>query len=111
MLEELKKQVCQANLELWNAGLVTLTWGNVSAIDRSSGLVAIKPSGVPYEQLQPEQMVVVDLRGRVVEGKLNPSSDTPTHLLLYQSFAAIGGIAHTHSPHATQFAQACREIP
>lgn len=111
MLEELKQKVCEANRTLQEAGLITLTWGNVSGIDRSAGLVAIKPSGVPYNQLRPEHMVIVDLRGRIVEGALNPSSDTPTHLLLYRSFEAIGGVTHTHSPHATLFAQACREIP
>ena len=93
------------------SGLVTLTWGNASGIDREKGLVVIKPSGVPYDELQPERMVVVDLEGRVVEGDLKPSSDTPTHLVLYRAFEGIGGIVHTHSRHATMFAQARREIP
>ena len=111
MLEELKRRVCAANRDLVKTGLVTLTWGNVSGIDRQKGLVVIKPSGVPYDELQPECMVVVDLEGRVVEGDLKPSSDTPTHLVLYRAFEAIGGVVHTHSRHATMFAQARREIP
>ena len=111
MLEELKQSVCEANRELDRQRLVTLTWGNTSAIDRSSGLVVIKPSGVPYDALRPETMVVVDLAGRVVEGALRPSSDTPTHIRIYQAFASVSGVTHTHSPHATMFAQACRPIP
>lgn len=111
MLEELKKAVCAANRELASHGLVTLTWGNASGVDHSRGLVVIKPSGVPYEALQPADMVVVDLDGKQADGRLRPSSDTPTHLLLYQTFERIGGIAHTHSRHATMFAQARREIP
>ena len=111
MLEQLKESVCQANLELVKQGLVTLTWGNVSGISDDRQHVVIKPSGLPYEQMQPKHMVVVDLEGRGVEGELRPSSDTPTHLLLYQHFESIGGIAHTHSRHATTFAQARIEIP
>ena len=95
MLEALKKEVCEANLELVKHGLVIFTWGNVSAIDRTSGLVVIKPSGVAYEQMKPEDMVVVDLDGHIVEGSLKPSSDTPTHLVLYKAFPAIGGVVHT----------------
>ena len=110
MLEELKKEVCQSNRELVRCGLVILTWGNVSGIDRQRGLVAIKPSGVPYDELEPSHMVIVDLEGNIVEGPLRPSSDTPTHLLLYRSFERIGGITHTHSRYATMFAQARREI-
>ncbi len=106
MLEELKKQVCEANLLLPKHGLVTFTWGNVSAIDRESGYVVIKPSGVEYDNLTPDKMVVVDLDGNVVEGDLNPSSDTPTHVYLYRNFADIGGVVHTHSTNATAFAQA-----
>jgi L-ribulose-5-phosphate 4-epimerase len=111
MLEALKEQVCQANLDLVAHGLVTLTWGNVSGISDDRQHVVIKPSGVPYDDMRPEHMVVVDLDGNVVEGKLLPSSDTPTHVLLYRSFAAIGGITHTHSANATIFAQARLEIP
>ena len=106
MLEALKKEVWEANEALPKLGLVTFTWGNVSGIDREQGLFVIKPSGVPYEQLQPEDMVVVDLSGRVVEGRLNPSSDTLTHAVLYRSFPHIGGIVHAHSPWAVSFAQA-----
>ncbi len=95
MLEELKKQVWEANMELPRRGLVTYTWGNVSGIDRASGLFVIKPSGVEYEELTPEILVVMDLEGRRVEGELNPSSDTPTHLELYKAFSEIGGIVHT----------------
>jgi L-ribulose-5-phosphate 4-epimerase len=109
--DALKETVCKCNLELARSGLVPLTWGNVSGIDRRQGVVAIKPSGVPYEQLEPQSMVVVDLDGKVVEGTLKPSSDTATHLILYSSFEQIGGIAHSHSRHATMFAQARREIP
>ncbi len=111
MLEALKAMVCEANLELVRHGLVTLTWGNVSGIDRTCGLVAIKPSGVPYDRLIPETIVLTDLDGRVVEGDYAPSSDTPTHLCLYRAFAQIGGVVHTHSAYATAFAQAGREIP
>ena len=111
MLDELRADVCKANLDLVAHGLVTLTWGNVSAIDRERGFVAIKPSGVPYDVMRPEHIVLVDLDGRVAEGALRPSSDTPTHLLLYRHFAAVGGITHTHSLHATMFAQARAEIP
>ena len=101
MLEELKKKVCQANLDLVKHGLVIFTWGNVSAIDRASGLVVIKPSGVSYDDMKPSDMVVVDLDGNVVEGSLRPSSDTPTHLVLYKAFREIGGVVHTHSTFAT----------
>lgn len=111
MLENLKKTVWQANLLLPKHGLVTFTWGNVSGIDRETGLVVIKPSGVDYEGMTVEDMVVVDLQGNVVEGKWKPSSDTPTHLELYKAFPGIGGIVHTHSRWATTFAQAGREIP
>ena len=111
MLEQLKLEVCAANLALPQYRLVTFTWGNVSGIDRESGLVVIKPSGVPYTDLKPEHMVVVDLEGRIVEGNLRPSSDTPTHLVLYRQFAEIGGVVHTHSPWATSWAQAGRGIP
>jgi len=111
MLEQLKAEVCEANLELVRQGLVTLTWGNVSGINPQRELVVIKPSGVPYGQIEPEQMVVVDLDGRVVEGRLRPSSDTPTHVLLYRHFQGVGGVTHTHSPKATMFAQARVEIP
>ena len=111
MLEELKTKVCQANLDLVKHGLVIFTWGNVSAIDRESGLVVIKPSGVSYDNMKPADMVVVDLDGNVVEGDLRPSSDTPTHLVLYKAFPNIGGVVHTHSTFATAWAQAGRDIP
>jgi L-ribulose-5-phosphate 4-epimerase len=111
MHEELKKAVHDANLELNERQLVICSWGNVSGIDRSTGIVAIKPSGVPYEELTADKIVLLDLDGNVVEGDLNPSSDTPTHLELYRSFACVGGICHTHSPNATMWAQACRAIP
>ena len=111
MLEELKEKVCKANLDLVKHGLVLFTWGNVSAIDRESGLVVIKPSGVSYDGMKPSDMVVVDLEGTVVEGDLNPSSDTPTHLVLYKAFPEIGGVVHTHSTFATAWAQAGRDIP
>ena len=111
MLEALKEKVWQANLSLPKHGLVTFTWGNVSGIDREKGLVVIKPSGVEYEGMTAEDMVVVDLEGNVVEGKWKPSSDTPTHLELYKAFPEIGGIVHTHSRWATSFAQAGRGIP
>ncbi|MBC7217737.1 MAG: L-ribulose-5-phosphate 4-epimerase [Candidatus Caldatribacterium sp.] len=112
MLEELKREVWEANLELFRQGLVILTWGNVSGIHREKGLVVIKPSGVPYDALSWEHMVVVDLEnGKVVEGELRPSSDTPTHLELYRHFERIGGVAHTHSSWACVWAQAQRDIP
>jgi L-ribulose-5-phosphate 4-epimerase len=112
MLEELKRQVCQANLDLVREGLVILTFGNASGIDRARGLVVIKPSGVSYDGMKPEHMVVVSLEsGAVVEGSLNPSSDTPTHLVLYRAFPGVGGIVHTHSLHAAAWAQAKRGIP
>ena len=111
MLEELKKKVCEANLALVCHGLVTLTWGNASAIDREKGLVVIKPSGVAYSSMTPEDMVAVDLNGNVVEGRYRPSSDTPTHLVLYRAFPSVGGIVHTHSTYATAWAQAARAIP
>ena len=111
MLEELKEQVLAANLELPKQGVVKYTWGNVSGIDREQGLVVIKPSGVPYEKLTVSDMVVVDLTGTVVEGGLNPSSDTPTHIELYKAFPDIGGVCHTHSTYAVSFAQAGRHIP
>ena len=110
MLDELKKKVLKANLDLVKNGLVLYTWGNVSQIDRKSGLVVIKPSGVSYDAMTAEDMVVVDLNGRVVEGKYKPSSDTPTHLELYREHGEIGGIVHTHSTYATSFAQAGKEI-
>ncbi|MCR5136337.1 MAG: class II aldolase/adducin family protein, partial [Oscillospiraceae bacterium] len=110
-MEELKQQVCEANLLLPKYGLVTFTWGNVSGIDRESGLFVIKPSGVDYDGMRPEDMVVVDLCGKVVEGKWKPSSDTATHLELYKAFPEIGGIVHTHSSYATSWAQAGRDIP
>lgn len=111
MLEALKETVCEANLELFRRGVVLYTWGNVSGIDRARGLVVIKPSGVPYQGMQPSDMVVVDLEGRIVEGTLRPSSDTLTHLELYKAFPEIGGVVHTHSTHAVVFAQAGMEIP
>ena len=111
MLEELKQKVYEANMDLPHYGLVTFTWGNVSAIDREKGLFVIKPSGVDYNLLKPEDMVVMDLNGNKVEGRYNPSSDTPTHLELYKAFPEIGGIVHTHSTYATSWAQAGRAIP
>ena len=111
MLEELKQKVFEANMQLPKYGLVTFTWGNVSGIDRESGLVVIKPSGVEYDTMKPEDMVVVDLDGKVVEGKYRPSSDTPTHVELYKAFPKVGGIVHTHSSWATSWAQAGRSIP
>ena len=111
MLEALKKEVLQANLQLVTHRLVLFTWGNVSGIDRRAGLVVIKPSGVEYDRLTAEMMVVVSLDGEVVEGSLNPSSDTPTHLELYTACPEIGGVAHTHSTYATAWAQARRDIP
>lgn len=112
MVDVLKEQVCKANLESVKEGLVIQTWGNVSGIDRASGCVVIKPSGLSYDGMKPEHMVVVSLStGKVVEGKLKPSSDTATHLILYRAFKEIGGIVHTHSLHATAWAQAKQEIP
>ena len=111
MLEQLKKEVFEANMLLPKYGLVTFTWGNVSAIDRESGLFVIKPSGVPYETMTADDMVVMDLDGNRVEGKYKPSSDTPTHLILYKRFPNIGGVVHTHSAYATSWAQSGRSIP
>src|SRR5262245_58177175 len=112
MLKDLKAQVCQANLDLVKEGLVIQTFGNVSGIDRTSGLVVIKPSGVAYDKMKPEHMVIVSLKtGKVVEGNLKPSSDTDTHLMLYRAFPEIGGIVHTHSLYATAWAQGRRGIP
>ncbi|MBP6125097.1 MAG: L-ribulose-5-phosphate 4-epimerase [Leptotrichiaceae bacterium] len=111
MLEELKEEVFKANLELPKKGLVLFTWGNVSAIDKKTKLIVIKPSGVDYETMRVEDMVVVDLDGNIVEGKLNPSSDTPTHIELYKSFTEIGGVVHTHSTNATIWSQSGRNIP
>lgn len=111
MLEELKKRVYEANMLLPKYGLVTFTWGNVSEIDRESGIFAIKPSGVDYDKLTPDDMVLVDLNGNKVEGKYNPSSDTATHVELYKAFKDIGGVVHTHSSYATSWAQAGRGIP
>jgi L-ribulose-5-phosphate 4-epimerase len=111
VLEDLKQQVCRANIDLVTHGLVTLTWGNVSGLSDDRRNMVIKPSGVPYRDLRPEQMVVVDLEGNVVDGSLRPSSDTPTHVLLYKHLAGIGGVTHTHSRWATMFAQARRELP
>ena len=111
MLEQLKKDVFEANMELWHQGRVIYTWGNVSGIDRESGLVVIKPSGVSYDSMTAEDMVVVDLNGNIVEGKYKPSSDTATHLALYKKYPAMGGIVHTHSTWAVTFAQAGLAIP
>jgi L-ribulose-5-phosphate 4-epimerase len=111
MLEHLREQVLEANLELVRQGLVLYTFGNVSGISRPENLVVIKPSGVPYEQMKPEHLVVTDLEGKIVEGKMRPSSDLPTHLALYKQFAEIGGVAHTHSEYATAWAQARKSIP
>ena len=111
MLEELKQTVCEANLLLPKYDLVTFTWGNVSGIDRELGLIAIKPSGVPYDGMAPEDMVIVDLSGNVIEGKWKPSSDTATHIELYKAFPNIGGVVHTHSRWATTFAEAGQPIP
>ena len=111
MLEALKEKVWRANLDLPKYGLVTFTWGNASEIDRASGMVVIKPSGVDYDTMTADDMVVVDLEGNLVEGRWKPSSDTPTHLVLYRAFPEIGGIVHTHSRHATSWAQAGRDIP
>lgn len=111
MLEQLKKEVYEANMLLPKYNLVTFTWGNVSGIDRESGLFVIKPSGVDYDKLTPEDMVVMDLEGNKVEGKYKPSSDTPTHLELYKAYPEIGGVVHTHSSYATSWAQSGRSIP
>jgi L-ribulose-5-phosphate 4-epimerase len=112
VLEKLKEQVCEANLQLVREGLVVQTWGNVSGIDRQSRYIVIKPSGVPYDEMRPEHMVVIGLdAGRALEGQLRPSSDTATHLELYRAFPSIGSIVHTHSLYATAWAQAQREIP
>jgi L-ribulose-5-phosphate 4-epimerase len=112
MLTDLKKQVCRANLDLVKEGLVIQTWGNVSGVDRERDLMVIKPSGVPYDGMAPKHMVVVSLKtGKVVEGRLKPSSDTPTHLVLYRAFPKIGGVVHTHSLYATAWAQACTGLP
>lgn len=111
MLKKLKHSVYEANMELPRRGLVTYTWGNVSGIDRERGLVVIKPSGVEYDELKPEDLVVLDLDGNVVEGELNPSSDTKTHLELYKAFPELGGVVHTHSPYAVGWAQAGRDVP
>lgn len=111
MLTELKREAYEANVALPRHGLINLTFGNASALDRARGIFAIKPSGVPYEVLKPADMVLVDLDGKIVEGKLNPSSDTPTHRHLFLAFPAIGGVVHTHSSHATAFAQAGQAIP
>lgn len=111
MLEELKKRVYEANMLLPKHGLVTFTWGNVSEIDRESGIFAIKPSGVDYDKLTPDDMVLMNLKGEKVEGRYNPSSDTPTHLELYKAFPEIGGVVHTHSSYATSWAQSGRSIP
>ena len=111
MLEELKKQVYEANMLLPAYKLITFTWGNVSGIDREKGLFVIKPSGVEYDELRPEDMVVLDLEGNVVEGDYRPSSDTATHLEIYKAFKEVGGVVHTHSSYATSWAQAGRSIP
>ncbi len=111
MLSDLKESVCQANLDLVKLGLVIFTWGNVSGADRSRGLVVIKPSGISYGEMKASDMVVVDMEGKVVEGKLKPSSDTATHLIIYQAFPGTGGIVHTHSPWATAWAQAGMALP
>ncbi|MDD3787840.1 MAG: L-ribulose-5-phosphate 4-epimerase [Petrimonas sp.] len=111
MLKKLKEEVFKANIDLVKHGLVIFTWGNVSAIDRKKGLVVIKPSGVSYDDMKADDMVVVDLNGNIVDGKLKPSSDTPTHLVLYNAFPTIGGIVHTHSTFATAWAQAGKDIP
>ena len=112
MLEKLKAEVCKANLDLVAEGLVIQTWGNVSGVDRERGLMVIKPSGVPYDGMKPKHMVVVSLTdGKVVEGNLKPSSDTPTHLVLYRAFSSIGGVVHTHSLYATAWSQACKTLP
>jgi len=109
--EELRKAVCDANLELQRRKLVIYSWGNVSGIDRSKGVIAIKPSGVKYDELTPDKIVLLDLGANIIEGTLKPSSDTPTHLELYRNFEAVGGISHAHPANATMWAQACKEIP
>jgi L-ribulose-5-phosphate 4-epimerase len=111
MYEELKRAVWEANIELQTHKLATYSWGNVSGIDREAAVVAVKPSGVAYDQLTPDKIVLIDLNGKLLEKSLKPSSDTPSHLELYRNFKDIGGICHTHSPNATMWAQACREIP
>jgi len=111
MLDQLRTEVLEANLEIVRRGLILYTFGNASGIDRASGLVAIKPSGVPYETMKPSDMVITDLEGKIVEGTLRPSSDLATHLLLYREFPSIGGVVHTHSEYATAWAQAGRDIP
>jgi len=111
LLQTLRTEVYEANLELVRRGLVIYTFGNASGLSREEGLIVIKPSGVPYERMRPADMVVTDLEGRVVQGSLRPSSDLPTHAALYRAFPSIAGVAHTHSRHATAWAQACREIP
>jgi len=111
MYDSLREAVCEANIELHRQELTICSWGNVSGIDREAGILVIKPSGVAYEKLTPAMMVVCDMDGKVVEGDMKPSSDTPIHLELYKSFETIGGVCHTHSPQATMWAQACREIP
>ncbi len=111
MLEELKQRVCKANLDLVSYGLVTLTWGNVSARDRESGLIVIKPSGVDYSVMKPDDMVMIDPHGNTIEGRFRPSTDAPTHLMLYRTYPSLGGIVHTHSTFATAWAQAGLDIP
>ena len=111
MLEELKEKVYLANMELPKRGLVTYTWGNVSGVDRERGLFVIKPSGVEYDELKPSDMVVMDLKGNKIEGDMNPSSDTKTHMVLYNAFPKVGGIVHTHSPYAVAWAQAGEDLP
>ncbi len=111
MHDELREEVCRANIELQKHKLVIYSWGNVSGIDRKNSVVAIKPSGVAYDELTPEKIVLLDLAGNVIQGEFKPSSDTPTHLELYRNFKNIGGVCHTHSSNATMWAQACREIP
>jgi L-ribulose-5-phosphate 4-epimerase len=111
MHKELRKAVCEANIELQTQGLVIYSWGNVSGIDRPAGVVVIKPSGVPYDELTPDKMVLLNLDGNIIGGKLKPSSDTPSHLELYRNFETVGGVCHTHSVHATMWAQACQQIP
>ena len=111
MLQQLREEICEANRRLPETGLVVLTWGNVSGIDRAKGIFGIKPSGIDYRELKPSDIVLIDLEGQVVEGELNPSSDTKTHLELYRAWAEIGGITHTHSPAATSLAQAGRDLP
>jgi len=111
MHDELKKAVCEANIQLKEHDLVSYSWGNVSGIDRANGIVAIKPSVIAYDKLTPEKIVLLDLEGKKIDGSLKPSSDTPTHLELYRNFPSIGGVCHTHSTYATMWAQACKDIP